>query len=364
MPIPASRLVNAPDSIEAWHLDPVALTWVKSGMAYKKNGFYEKKITQLGVWNLAKTIDAAYVTLQLRTTNDMGLPNTRFVVKDINGEVAEGRTDMEGNALIFVPANEDLKLNIIDDHFYNYLNIQTPDWDLGSFSQATSKKIVMQDRVDIGTLDASVYYCDGTSFGNGSVLIYQTGAKDVYSVPIVHGKFRTANWLRDNFGDAILSFYDSSGNNAFDCKTYLGSEYITHVKRLNENFYGCLNAPFLYCNYDIDGQASQINGDINQSAPTLTAKPMQGYVQVTMQDGSKGISFGISWPEVPDGRFGEVPLFVNNLQCSYGDNPEITLYRNDNVVDGFMEGWFIINYLDGANNLHKLTGNFRVKIIN
>jgi hypothetical protein len=120
----------------------------------------------------------------------------------------------------------------------------------------------------------------------------------------------------------------------------------------------------LYCNYDIDGQASQINGDINQSAPTLTAKPMQGYVQVTMQDGSKGISFGISWPEVPDGRFGEVPLFVNNLQCSYGDNPEITLYRNDNVVDGFMEGWFIINYLDGANNLHKLTGNFRVKIIN
>jgi len=38
--------------------------------------------------------------------------------------------------------------------------------------------------------------------------------------------------------------------------------------------------------------------------------------------------------------------------------------KNDAVLNGFVEGWFAIDYLDPRNTPHTATGHFRIKITN
>jgi len=366
MPIPDSLQTNAPDSVEAWHLNAVSLLWEQKGYAYKKNGVYEKGLLQSGVWNFARPLAASYVTLQLRTTNDIALPNTRFIIKNNNYEVAEGRTDMDGNALVLVPANKTLSFNVINDHYVNYPLDVFPDQSIGSFPHTVAKKIVLPDRIDIGTLDGAVYNCNGGSFGNGSVLISQNGAKDDYVVPIVNGKFSTANWITDVIGTTKLSFRDASGATAFEVSTYIGSRYTVNQKRLKENFYPCANANYLYCNYQIDNTYYSINGDTSHASPVLINKMGQysGWNMV-LQDGNKGISCYMSITNYEGDFDMALPLKINNAdyKFDYSKNSEVVIYRNDAKPNGFIEGWFCIHYLDGNNASHTVTGNFRLKIV-
>lgn len=367
MPIPPGRLAGAPDSIEAWHLNAHTMVWEQSGFAYKKNAVYEKNIRQYGVWNFATPRDAAYVTLQLRMANDAALPNTRFVVKDNGYETAEGRTDIAGNALVLVPVNKTLAFNIIDDHFLHYLNLQPADQTIGRFTGGDTKKVVLADRNDIGTLEGTVYKCDGSSFGNGLVVISQKGAKDDYEVPVTNGQFKTANWLNLSFGDCKLSFMDANGNKSFEVNTYLGSQYITHLKRLKENFYACANADSLYCHYQLGNVANSFYGSVKQTSPVLEAKVTPGTTVITISDGSKGISFSMWILGGPTGVISTgLPLLVNNTTCRYDPNgtQELTIYRSDAGTSGFMEGWFVIDYLDAGNTPQKASGNFRIKITN
>jgi hypothetical protein len=371
MPIPANRIAAAPDSIETWHFtfDAGGLThannlyWQKNGMAYKRNGAYETKTRDFGALNFAKPTDAVYVTLQLRTTNDISLTNTRFVVKNSNTEITEGRTDMDGNALVLLPTDENLYFNIINDHFLNYSGIQTPDQNIGSFSRPATKKVVLPDRIDVGTLEANVYNCDGSSFGNGFVLISQLDAKDNYIVPVLNGAFKTANWLNVAYSFSTLTFMHTGGDTAFKINTCLGSPFIKNVKRLQENFYSCPDANYLYCNFQIDGQSQTFSGSMDQPSPILTAKPGPGNTAITMTDGTKGISFAMWILGDNFGHFsGGAPIMVNGIACQYGADPELTIYRNDNVPNGIMEGWFAVDYLDSNSKPHKMSGNFRIKI--
>jgi len=371
MPIPADRIATAPDSIETWHftLDPGGLPhannlyWQKNGMAYKRNGFYETETQDFGALNFAKPRDAVYIKLQLRTSNDIALPNTRFVVKNSTTEFAEGRTDMDGNALVLLPTGEDLYFNIINDHFYNYSNIQIPDISIGSFSMASTKKVVLPDRIDIGTLEGNVYNCDGSSFGNGLVLISQKNAKDNYVVPVTNGTFKTANWLNNDYSLTTLAFVHAGGDTAFITNTCLGSQYIKNVKRLQENFYSCTDANYLYCNFQIDGHSQTFSGSLDQSSPILTAKPIPGDIEITITDGTNGISFSMWILGDYYGVFSQgEPLIVNGVTCQYGADPELTIYRNDGVANGIMEGWLDVDYFDSNNTAHKISGNFRIKI--
>ena len=47
-----------------------------------------------------------------------------------------------------------------------------------------------------------------------------------------------------------------------------------------------------------------------------------------------------------------------------GSKPSSLVYhRFDQVVNGYVEGWFMFNYLDNANISHHVEGNFKVKRI-
>ena len=64
------------------------------------------------------------------------------------------------------------------------------------------------------------------------------------------------------------------------------------------------------------------------------------------------------------GQFsGSTPLMVNGVACRFSSDPELTIYRNDDAANGFMEGWFAFEYFDPNNVSHTMSGNFRIKIL-
>lgn len=367
LPIPDSRKSAAPDSIEAWHFDSYYLKWLFDGYAYKKDGMYQKHISRTGAWNFAKPVDAVYVTIQLRTSNNAPIPNTRYVVSTERGEIAEGRTDVDGNALILTPVNAPLHFTIINDHNLTHSNINWTGTDLGSFSRESAVKVTLPDRIDVGSLEGNVYNCDGSSFGDGTLLIAQSGAKDVYSVPITAGKFITGNWLGLEYGSTKLSFYDKSGNLKFEQNTYLASLYSNRFIRLKEDFYACPEASKLYAYLKIDNKESVIRGDMSQATPTLTMENFADNVRFTIGNNKTGISFPARYAKVPNTAFDWVdPLIVNGQQCRItpGSTPELVIYRHDNFANKIIEGWFAIDYLDAKDAPHVASGNFRLRITN
>jgi hypothetical protein len=359
MPIPAERMSVAPDSIDAWYLEN-NIRWVRSGVAYKNNGFYEKQINKRGVWNFAKPVNGVYIQVRLRTKNDCPIPNARYVIKTGGYEVAEGRTDADGNAMVVLPAGRPLTFTVISDH--NIIQ-NNPDVDLpiGSFTKNGEKKAVFPDREDIVSLEGNVFKCDGSNFGNGSVIIDQWEAKDEYEVPIVNGKFYFANWITSRSAPTRLTFKDESGNTAFIYNSKISSSYTWSIKKLKEDFYACPEAPQLYCYYRIDSTEYAIKANLTQSSPKLILQGHPGYSDVFIQDGSKNISFS-TW--IGGGTIGS-PVNINgkDLRLNPSGSTEIVTYRFDNSLNGIFEGWFNLDYLDDNNNPHVASGNFRLKIV-
>lgn len=359
LPIPASMLGTAPDTIKTFNL--VNGIWKLNGLAHKAGNFYEKTIDQKGLWNFAVPADGIYITLHLETEGHIIVANTRVKIKNGADEVADGRTNSNGDVLLFVPANKSLSMDVINDHFSNWSGINLSNLSLGSFSSSSEKTYTIPARVDLATYEGDVYNCDGSSFGNGSVLLTATGAKDNYIVPIVNGHFIFSNWLNYNGALSDLAIRDNAGNSLITYKLPYGDftgNVIPQEKIYHQKFYTCESAAKVYFNYQIDGTSYSISGDAGAATPSLTGTT----THIHIDNNGSGIDFIGGFNTVGNNYFLN-GLSVNNGSCQFDDNTswsEIIISRLD-PVGGFIEGWLSIYYKDASNVSHQIKGSFRVK---
>jgi hypothetical protein len=314
-------------------------------------------------------VDGVYITLQLRSNSGIPVPNTRVVIKNNMGEVADGRTDADGNALLFVPSNENLKLNIINDHVVNGISIPLKEEDLGSFSTSTVKTFTMQDRVDLVTIYGKAFNCDGTPLKSGTAVLsssYQIAAKDAYATSIVDGAFKFMNWITWNYDLGTVVLKDNSGKAMDTTNIMLGVNYPDRPYRIDMNIYACKNAPQLFCNYRIDTTSYSISVNATANSPVLTeAYTDLSYPNIiTIDNNGQGIIFQGYFPEVGGNYFYyssvqglPTGLKINGVDYAFDPRSEITITRRDPDYGGIVEGRFSVNY----GGTHNISGNFRVK---
>lgn len=376
MPIPQNLINKAPDSIAVFNINNEKWVWQQKGFAHKVGNFYEKTIERLGFWNFAIPEDGVYVSLQLRTTTNCGIPNTRFKIKSGDDEIADQRTDVEGNAMIFVPVGKNLTIDFIQDHispWAAYFDIKSQN--LGTFNSATGKKITLPDRPDLVSIEGNVFNCDGSVFKNGVALM--GGAKDNYIIPIKDGHFKTAFWIEYGYNLGNLAIIDITGNTLVNYKIVLGSAQNSlpvtpKIINYNLNFYTCYDATKVYCNYNIDSVNYTIAGDASDNSINLTEADFVTGLDVLnlSKSANSGLAIGGYFQSVLGNFFNgnsTIPtgLKVNGFDCQFdpnGGESEIAITRRD-VIGGYIEGWFSIHYKDHNNVPHFATGNFRVKRI-
>lgn len=373
-PIAMDQLAGAPDSIAVWNINSLNV-WEKNGYAHKAGSYYEKQITRKGYWNFAVPEDGIYLTLHLRTTTGIEVPNTRIKLKCGQDEIADARTDADGNALVFVPSNKNLTLDLINDHFGNWSAIATTNQSLGAFNTEAEKTYVIADRKDLATIEGAVFNCDGSLLKSGIATLTLPSAKDSYIFPITDGKFKASTWISYGF-DVIgdLDIRDNAGmlltTNTLLLKPGIANNVTNGLSHYNLNFYSCSNASKLSFNYMIDTTNYTINGEATASSPVLTKSAYIPFDVISLEDNGKGITFSGNFTALAGNGFAHggdylpTGIKVNGVTCQFDDIAvsELLITRNDSTIGGYIEGWFLAYYKDNNNVSHKITGNFRVKI--
>ncbi len=361
LPITTKQQATAPDSIEVWNINS-SRVWEKNGYAHKVNGQYEKQVTRRGSWNFATPIEGVYITVHLRTANGSTITNTRIKLKNDGDEVADARTDANGDALVFVPSHKNITIDVINDHHYAWANIQLVNQLLGSFATAGEKTFVVPARIDLTTIEGNAYNCDGSILMDGAAVILSRSAKEDQGFAIVNGKFKGSIWINSDINFEDMNILDSKGTILSGNKMILGTQLINpfeqNVRHYNLNDYGCADASELYCKYRIDTTNYIIAAhDAGAANPVLT----KAGSNISIDDNGKGISL--------DGYFGWVlgngylnnTIKINGIVYIIEGDSEITITRIDTGIGGYVEGWFQAFYRDKATVPHYITGNFRVK---
>jgi hypothetical protein len=365
MPVPANE-PSAPDSIAVWNLNDKNL-WVPNGFAKRNGNYYEKKVTKKGYWNFAIPVNGVYVNFRLSTNNGYGVPNIRYVIRNGSMEVAEGRTDANGDGLVFVPTNKELTIDVFND-YPAASNIKIQNLPFGNFNQTSSTSVKLPARKDIFTIQGNVFDCNGKPVNIGHVGITTKFTNDELLFPITNGKFSAAQWI-GGFGyiPATIKIYNSLGDSIASHPFVVNSPR-GPVHHYNANFYTCNNTTQLYCNYRLDSTDYSITGSVDAASPELYSKPDGAFqTRINMVQNGKGLrlnsndglavpgySISITNPEVNGSGV--------TMDFSTGEN-YLYFYRDDLNRGGFKEGWFYFKYKDSAGILHTITGNFRVKVM-
>ena len=368
MEIPADKLATAPDSIAAYHISPYTNLWEKQATAFKKGNYYEATINHTGYWNLAKPVPGVYVVIHLVSAADKALPNTRMTIKSGANEIADARTDANGNAQVFVPVAQKLTLDITNDHYDDHGREYINGLAVGSFNTSAEQTVKIPERQDLISFDAAIFNCDGTPMNSGTAVLSLAYSKDKYIFPVANGRLKASNWISYGYNPGTLIIKDNAGNNASSNFIVLSGTR-TNVNTLA--LYGCSDAQKLYCNYYIDGTPFSIATDAQAATPILTETDYPNLADVIRADNNKtGIMFQCGARTIQGnyylngGPYLPTGLRINGADCIFDNTVtplELQITRRDNAIGGFIEGWFSFGYRDGANKLHTAQGDFRVK---
>lgn len=168
-PIPASIQSGAPATIPLWHFDEITARWKEEGTATKTGPDYIANVHHFSFWNC----DAPSLQVNLCLTlvcNNKPFVNANVLIRRVNvpTSIATGRTDSAGNVCGFVPKDEPLILEVMDD-CGNMIYTQN----IGPFSTNASLGTisVTVPASSIITITGSAVTCNHTPVANGSVLV-------------------------------------------------------------------------------------------------------------------------------------------------------------------------------------------------
>ena len=362
LPILADMQAGAPDSIPAWNIDSLTHLWVQNGFAHKSGNFYEKNIYKKGYWNFAVPQNGTFINIKLRTDSATTVTNTELIIKDPSAkEIAEGYTDANGNATLFVPTNQNLSLVIKP-----IIAVSTQTTNIGSFSSTVDVPVTVSvTSGGFATVFGKVYDCNGTPIAGGYLSFEgNNSTSSKYHLPFSNGYFATSLWSDYTiFTNYKVKIYDNQDNQVGDSTllNLYGGNYNGGAtgKQYNLNFYSCANSTKLWLNYAIDGvKYSLIDDATSPSCFLLETTPGVNYTGIQTHHNGLGVDFNFS----P----GSINYDINANGVSYTDDNTSGLgyhyfTRDDGNTGGIVEGAFSLYCRDAANAMHNITGNYRLK---
>jgi hypothetical protein len=361
LPIPSALQSNAPDSVNAWLYSNNS--WVNKGYAKKVGNTYTKQLDQSGIWNFAVPVKGVYAALKVHT--DAGLPfvNTLLRIRGAAGaELGTARTDADGNAVCFLPAEETLTLDLLQ----RWSLVASPaHTQILSFGTNTEASITLTtNSAWVKSIKGTARICNTGPLSAGGVIIADTWTGNQHAFFVVKD---------GNYGGAVIdpdlqlhrfSILNPDGTrNGSDSVIYVPS---AQLKIINVNT--CLPSTFLFANYSIDATTTNFTGDAsNPNSPALYAHTASnGTSTLIVCNNNTGKSFEFYTPATTVGvnNGGGVSNF--NVQGSFYDYDmtracTVTFTRYDPLPGGYIEGSVDLYYKDNANVLRHFVANFRVK---
>ena len=353
-PIPINLQVNAPDSLEAWHLE-TGDKWVKRGIAKKSGNIYKFTFSDDGHWCFGIREKGTYKEIQVRTSDGIPVINAIVQIKDDISDVAAARTDANGNAICFVPLNRQFTITI------------PPSWEnpnspyplvasAGPFTNSGNTPYVINypastNRVRV--IKGKVTKCDGKAVENATITVIEPVSGKTYChMPVVNGQYSGAivGDIYNNITYALKLQDNTTGQvgNDTTIKWQAGD-----IKDVDLSL--CKAPTALFMDYTLDGVSYPIKGDtLNFDA---------GAQKITASQGKNSLEFnypsGYQWPGSNNIIF--TSLVFNHVAADKKGIGTLTITRYDAASGGLVEGYFIFTYTDLLYIDHEIRGIFRLK---
>jgi len=173
MPIAASQLNTAPNSIPLWSFDEETGYWVEESTATIQNGFYVGDVEHFSYWNCDAPFPIVLVNGLVKYDNDLPVVAAKVHISTVNNpsDVRYGFTNSNGIYGGKMPQDELLNVTV-DDNCGNTMY----SGQIGPFSSnATAADIVISDD-DLLIISGILEKCDASPVTNGYVMVKGEGA--------------------------------------------------------------------------------------------------------------------------------------------------------------------------------------------
>ena len=358
IPIPASPTVPAPDSISLWRLNEGR--WSRAGMAQKTGNTYTAIISKLGTYNLATAVNGVYKTIRLRTSNNIPIINATVRIKYNQAVILESQTDCDGNTFVFLPADQDLGVELSQVWWNNQVAHTASINTAGSNSNIDVTVNSTSDRVY--GFKGNAHNCDGTPVANGRVTVYPRHTGVNHYIPVINGSYNAAIFNDPGTSYVFVAKLVNPGINVSGVDTGVVA-FAGAVNTYDLNT--CPLPPNLYMNFSVDGVAYSVTGTLSNSLnPYLNALQSGITTMVVGTNSSAALQFKTNAFQA--GTYtgsGIEALYVNGSYYFYdpGKPMRVTFDRYDLLVGGLVWGSADFYYKDAAGISHHVVANFKVK---
>jgi len=167
IPLPASLLSEAGDSIDMWYFDEQNGYWVKEGRAGKENGFYHARVGHFSFWNA--DVPYKFISMKGRVLIRGKSPgNARITISSPTMGTAGDYCNSEGRFGGNIPKNEILALKIATSCGNNFTEVYSAN--IGPFAADVNLNDISVDLINATQVNVRITGCYGAPVGNAYVV--------------------------------------------------------------------------------------------------------------------------------------------------------------------------------------------------
>ena len=362
--IPAAVQNSAPATIPLWSVDETTGIWKEEGTATRNGAVYVGEVSHFSFWN----VDVAQNTVTLSATvkNDEGNPLVNVAVRikrttESGVSFAQGYTDSLGQVSGYVPANEPLQLEVLDEcgtTFYSQnIPAQTQSVNVGVITVTNTGGSVV-------TIKGKLLNCSNAPVTNGFAIITFDN-KVRYAAANASGDFQTT-FTRCASSPSTIDIVgvDQASQQQSNSTSVNVTAPLTNAGTIS----ACGLSSEEFIDYTIDGVNYRISSTV--ATDSLTAFTTLDSAQVnTRYTFFSGIQVGrannITMRFRQAAAAGTYPLdelMVQSFQQTTVVAPfNVTLTSYPQTAGLFYEGSFTGSFRDAANTSHTLSGTFRLR---
>jgi hypothetical protein len=360
--IPASIQNSAPTAIPLWSVDETTGVWKEEGTATRNGNVYVGDVSHFSFWNVDVAQNTVTLSMTLKNNSNKPLVNAAVRIwrtSEGGASFATGYTDSLGQVSGYVPANESLSLELLDEcgtSFYTQ--------NVGALSKSTDLGVITVSNTgsSVVTIRGKLVNCSNAAVTKGFAIVTY-GYKVQYAAVNASGDFETT-FTRCSSSPSTIDIVgvDNTSQQQSNASSVPVAVPLTNAGTLS----ACGTSSAEFISYTLDGTDISISSASGDSLTAYTKDSVQVITKTTYFSGLKlGTSSNISLLFRHTATSGTYP--VDDLTVQTFDRT--TLITPFNVVltnypqsaGLFYEGSFSGSFRDASNAMHTINGTFRLR---
>jgi hypothetical protein len=360
--IPAAAQASSPATIPLWYVDETTGIWKEEGTATKSGNVYVGQVKHFSFWNCDVSQNAISLSFTLNHTGGEAFVHAKVRIRRNTsswGGVAYGWTDSLGQVKGYVPYNEPLVLEVLDQcdmPFYSTgIGPFTKHTNLGTITVTSTGSSVV-------TVKGKLVTCGNTPVTSGFAVV-NYGVFTHYAKVNATGDFQTS-FTRCATSPGMFSIVGVDGATQQQSSSPVTTAVTTPMTDAG-TISACGASAAEFINYTLDGNNFSIFSPADSLRGSTFGQGATPWYSVIYGEGmgnSNRMGFAFNSAVLVPGSYPLSNLSVNSFDSTFLTTPiNVSITNFAQNPNDFYEGSFSGQFRDQSNATHTVSATFRVK---